>query len=60
MYLLAQQVLGGELVKKASETSVFISAGFDDLWNKTLAGELYNNICTVGAFQRITTSCLLA
>ncbi|QLE45666.1 hypothetical protein FD723_36065 (plasmid) [Nostoc sp. C052] len=55
MYLLAQQVLGGELVKKAAETSASISAGFDDLWNKTLAGELYNNICTVGALFAVAT-----
>ncbi|AUB43406.1 NAD/NADP transhydrogenase beta subunit (plasmid) [Nostoc flagelliforme CCNUN1] len=55
MYLLAQQVLGGELVKKASETNVFISAGFNDLWDRTLNGQLYETICKVGVLFAVAT-----
>ncbi|GAX38808.1 hypothetical protein [Nodularia sp. NIES-3585] len=46
---------GGNLLTKASETAAEIADGFNELWDNTLSGDLYNSLCTVGVLFAVAT-----
>lgn len=55
MYYLLAKLDGSGLAQQASNNALSVSEGFNDLWNKIIAGEVYSSMCTVGALFAIAT-----
>ncbi|MBD2450501.1 hypothetical protein H6G76_25780 [Nostoc sp. FACHB-152] len=55
MYYLLAKLDGSGLAQEANNNAVAVSQGFNDLWNKIIAGEVYSSMCTVGALFAIAT-----
>ncbi|RCJ22871.1 hypothetical protein A6770_29345 [Nostoc minutum NIES-26] len=55
MYHLLAQLEGSELVQQANDNAVVVAEGFNELWNKTINGEVYASMCTVGVLFAIAT-----
>ncbi|MBH8573555.1 hypothetical protein I8752_11120 [Nostocaceae cyanobacterium CENA369] len=51
-YLFAQT---GQLVGEANNNAIAVAEGFNQLWERTISGEVYRNMCTVGALFAVAT-----
>jgi glutaredoxin 2 len=55
-YLLADKSFaGGDLVQKSADNATAIAQGFNNLWNQSLSGPLYNSMCDLGILFAIAT-----
>ncbi|WP_373530128.1 hypothetical protein [Nostoc sp.] len=55
-YLFAQsQFAGADLLEQATKTADFIAQGFNEIWDETITGDVYNAMCDVGALFAVAT-----
>ncbi|WP_242062340.1 hypothetical protein [Nostoc punctiforme] len=55
LYYLLGQTTGGQLAQEANNSAIAVAEGFNQLWERTISGEVYTRMCTVGALFAVAT-----
>ncbi|MHC5747113.1 MAG: hypothetical protein ACYTXT_35560 [Nostoc sp.] len=55
LYYLLGQTSGGQLAQEANNNAIAVAEGFNQLWERTISGEVYTRMCTVGALFAVAT-----
>ncbi|WP_231865581.1 hypothetical protein ACN23B_28005 (plasmid) [Anabaena sp. FACHB-709] len=55
MYYLLAKTTGGQLATEANNNAIAVAQGFNELWERTISGEVYRNMCTIGALFAVAT-----
>ncbi|WP_414756432.1 hypothetical protein [Anabaena sp. CCY 9910] len=55
MYYLLAKTTGGQLATEANNNAIAVAQGFNELWERTMSGEVYRNMCTIGALFAVAT-----